>query len=127
MKYYKDHVNNVYAYESNGSQDHLIPSSQTMITESEADALRYPALSLSQRRESMRCSAWQLRRALTQEGLRAAVESAIAAADQDTKDMWEYATEYQRMHPIVLALATTLNKTGSEIDALFDLALTIVE
>ena len=42
MKYYKNSENQVYAFESDGSQDAFIPSGLVPITEAEADALRYP-------------------------------------------------------------------------------------
>jgi hypothetical protein len=44
MKYYKDADNQVYAYESDGSQDEWIKPGLTAITEAEADALRFPPL-----------------------------------------------------------------------------------
>jgi hypothetical protein len=44
MKFFKDAQNNVYAYESDGSQDALIPSGLTPITSQQADALRVPEL-----------------------------------------------------------------------------------
>ena len=40
MKHYKDSNNNIYAYESDGSQDHLIPDNYIAITDKEADAIR---------------------------------------------------------------------------------------
>tara|TARA_Y100000593_G_scaffold11930_1_gene21727 strand:- start:22 stop:291 length:270 start_codon:yes stop_codon:yes gene_type:complete len=40
MKHYKDSSNNIYAYESDGSQDHLIPDNYIAITDEEADAIR---------------------------------------------------------------------------------------
>jgi hypothetical protein len=39
MKIYKDQNNNVYAYEADGSQDHLI-GDKILITQEEADTLR---------------------------------------------------------------------------------------
>jgi hypothetical protein len=42
MKYYKDADNQVYAYESDGSQDAYIPEDLILITEEEADELRKP-------------------------------------------------------------------------------------
>jgi hypothetical protein len=42
MKYYKDEQNQVYVYESDGSQDAYIKPGLTPITEYEADALRFP-------------------------------------------------------------------------------------
>lgn len=92
------------------------------------DTLASPPLpTIEQIRSQMKCEAWQLRRALTQIGLRSAVEAVVAAADQDTKDMWDYAVTYRRNHPIVAALAASLNKTDADIDALFDLASTFTE
>jgi hypothetical protein len=40
MKIYKDTNNNLWAYEENGSQDHLIPANFIFITNEEADAIR---------------------------------------------------------------------------------------
>ena len=39
MKHYKDKKNNVYAYEPDGSRDHLIPKDFVSITDTEAKAL----------------------------------------------------------------------------------------
>lgn len=39
MKYYKDFQNNVYAFELDGSQDHLIKSGLTQINPNEIDLL----------------------------------------------------------------------------------------
>jgi hypothetical protein len=40
MKHYKDTNNNLWAYEANGSQDHLIPANFILITNEEAEAIR---------------------------------------------------------------------------------------
>ena len=48
MKYYKDENNQVYAFESDGSQDSYIPTHLDPITEVEADELRKPALTPEQ-------------------------------------------------------------------------------
>lgn len=48
MKYYKDKNNTVYAYESDGSQDYIIPYDFLAISEADADALRNPAQTLTQ-------------------------------------------------------------------------------
>ena len=40
MKIYKDTNNNLWAYEKNGSQDHLIPANFILITNEEAKAIR---------------------------------------------------------------------------------------
>ena len=66
---------------------------------------------------------WQIRMALNALGLRAAVESAVAGSDQNTKDAWQYATEFRRDHPLVQAIGAVLGKTSEEMDAVFELAL----
>ena len=40
MKHYTDSKNEIWAYEEDGSQDHLIPDGFTAITNDAADALR---------------------------------------------------------------------------------------
>jgi hypothetical protein len=40
MKHYKSPNNTIYAYELNGSQDHLIPDDFVAISNEEADAIR---------------------------------------------------------------------------------------
>lgn len=40
MKTYKDTNNNLWAYELDGSQDHLIPSDFIQITDEEAESIR---------------------------------------------------------------------------------------
>jgi len=58
MKLFKDSDNNIWAYELDGSQDHLI-GNKTPITKAEADALiqaqdqaRFDALSYAEKRRS---------------------------------------------------------------------------
>jgi hypothetical protein len=70
-------------------------------------------------------SPWQIRKALNISGLRDAVEAAIAAADVTTKDAWEYATEFERDHSLVVSLGGAMGKTVEEMDALFELAKTL--
>lgn len=47
MKYFKDSNNQVYAYESDGSQDAFIKPGLIAITQAEADALRNPPPALA--------------------------------------------------------------------------------
>ena len=68
------------------------------------------------------CTPWQIRKALNQTGLRDAVESAVAVAEQTTKDGWEFATEFRRDDPLLVSMGTALGKTEAELDALFALA-----
>lgn len=67
-------------------------------------------------------SAYQLREALNQTGLRTQVEAAIAAGSQTLKDMWQYKKEYDSEAPEVLAIGQAIGKTESEIRDVFALA-----
>lgn len=67
----------------------------------------------------------QLRQALNRAQLRAQVEAAVSAGDQDLKDWWEFATEFQRNHPLVIAMAQGLGVSDSALDNLFSLAATL--
>ena len=64
----------------------------------------------------------QIRQALTALGLRGSIESEIAAADQDTKDWYEFATAFEENHPAVIALAAALDISQEQVHALFSLA-----
>ena len=68
------------------------------------------------------CTPWQFRKALNQTGLRDTVEAAILAADQTTKDGWEFATEIRSDDPLVISMASFLRKPDDQMDALFTLA-----
>lgn len=67
----------------------------------------------------------QIRQALTASGLRAQVEAAVAAGDQDLKDWWEFATQLEQNHPMVNAMAIGIGVTGEQLDALFELAASL--
>lgn len=67
----------------------------------------------------------QIRQALNAAGLRTQIETAVGASDQDTKDWWEFATTFERNHPMVIAMATGLGVTTTELDNLFILAASI--
>lgn len=43
MKIYKNQNNELFAFEDDGSQDHLILEGMILISEEEANAIRYPA------------------------------------------------------------------------------------
>ena len=40
MKHYKNSLNEIFAYEADGSQDHVIPKEYIAVTDAEADQLR---------------------------------------------------------------------------------------
>lgn len=70
-------------------------------------------------------SAWQVRKVLTQFNLRDAVEAGVAAADQNTKDAWAYAREFQRDDPVLIGMATALGMTNNQINNMFDIGITL--
>lgn len=67
----------------------------------------------------------QIRQALTRAGLRAAVEAAVAAGDQDLKDWWEFSTAFERLNPQVTAMAAALGFSVSDLDQLWALGATL--
>lgn len=54
--------------------------------------------------------------------LRQAVEAAVAGGDQDTRDWWEFATEFERQHPKVVAMGQGLGVSAADMDDLWILA-----
>lgn len=67
----------------------------------------------------------QFKQGLTRIGLRSAVEAAMAAADQDTKDWWADSLNFERSNPVMNGMAVALDKTPADIDNLFRLAVTL--
>lgn len=61
----------------------------------------------------------QIRQALTAAGLRASVEAAVAASDQNTKDWYEFSTAFERAHPAVIAMGIALGVSSDALDALW--------
>lgn len=64
----------------------------------------------------------QIRQAMTIKGLRGSVEAVIAQADQDTKDWYQYSTEFLRDHMKVAAVAAVLHVSETQLDDLWILA-----
>jgi len=72
------------------------------------------------------CSPWQIRKELNAQGLRAAVESAVAAStDQALKDGWQFASEFRSDDPFVISMGAALGKSPAEIAALINYASTL--
>jgi len=66
----------------------------------------------------------QIRLALNELGLRQSVDAAVAAGDQDLKDLWDRALTLRRDHPKVIELGETLGQTPDQMDDLWRLAAT---
>lgn len=67
----------------------------------------------------------QIRQALTAAGLRAQIEAGVAAADQDTRDWWEFATSFESDHPMVLTMCSALGISDEQRGQVFQLAATL--
>ena len=63
----------------------------------------------------------QFKQGLTLIGVRAAVEAAVEAADQDTKDWYRESTTFERDNAVMNSMAAALGKTPDDIDNLFRL------
>lgn len=119
MKTYKTPDNRLYAFELDGSQDHLIGAEMVLITEDEAALIR--AVSIAPTKITS-ITPRQIRQVLTAAGVRAQAEAAVAAGDQDLKDWWEFASSFERDHPVLISMATSLGLTEAQIDELFQQA-----
>ncbi len=102
MKYYKDKNNEVYAYESDGSQDEFITDDLTLISEQEALAITNPLPS----KEQLIAEAEYQKQALLNEAtaaiapLQDAVDLGIATdAEREQLKAWkEYRVEVNRVN-----------------------------
>lgn len=61
----------------------------------------------------------QCRLMLLQMNMLQTVEDMITQQDQATKIAWEYATEFRRDHPLLLALAANLQLDSAALDNFF--------
>lgn len=64
-------------------------------------------------------TARQGRLALLEAGLLDDIEAALAGFPRDVQITWEYATEFARDWPLLLAVAGALNLSDEQLDALF--------
>jgi hypothetical protein len=69
-------------------------------------------------------TSYQLRTALNQLSLRAAVETAVAAASQQIKDAWQYQQAFTETDSMVQQIATAIQEV-SDIPTVFTLASTL--
>jgi hypothetical protein len=71
-------------------------------------------------------SAWKLRKALNQVGMRQQIEDAVAnSGDQNWKDAWEFVTDWDSDHPLLLAGLSSLNMTEEQMYSIFELAASL--
>lgn len=84
-----------------------------------------PEEQLAAERAAMVCSPLQGRLALRQVGMFDQVQAAIAAADDTTKDAFEYAVEWRRTSPMMVSLAAAIGLGETQMDDLFRTAMAI--
>jgi hypothetical protein len=84
-----------------------------------------PSRTMDQLRADMKCTAYQIRQALTQAGLRDQVEAAVAVGDQALLDAWHYAQTFERLHPKILEIGIALGQTEQQLDDLFTFGMTL--
>jgi hypothetical protein len=120
MKYYKQN-NEVYAYELDGSQDHLIGDKVAMTVEEVEAHLNPPVVVIA----PTVITPLQARLALSQIGLRHQIEDSMLTATQDIKDFYEFALEWRRDNAQLMAMATSLGMDSVAIDNFFLLASTL--
>lgn len=97
-----------------------------VMTEAEIASALPPGLTTLEKRAQLQpLSAWQVRKVLTQFNLRAQVETAIANADQATKDAWNHANAYSRDSALLNSMATVLGMTATQLDQMFIVGVTL--
>lgn len=121
MKYFKNSLGEVFGYdETDPTQESLIEAAVSVGWEDVSSI--WPPAPVPPKVTQV--SPRQFRLALNQAGLRQTVETAVASADQDTKDTWEFATQVDRGDPALNAMAASLGITDAQLDDLFTLAAT---
>jgi len=99
------------------------PQGMTLLTDTQVAAIRAAQVPAP---APLTCTPFQIRAALTQQGLRPQVEAAVTAStDQTIKDAWQYAQQFVENDKFITQMATALGKSQADIHALFQLAVTL--
>lgn len=123
VKYFKNPADqSVWGYPADGSQDSIIPANFTRMSDADVAALVAATTPPPQVPD---LTPRQIRMALTRVNLRAQVEAAVAAGDQDLKDWWEQSLAFERAHPRVETMRVALNQTTQQVDAIWALGKTL--
>lgn len=124
MKYFQNPADSsIWAYEEDGSQDHLIPEGFFRLTDAQAQAalVNLP----SEPYIPFSVTPFQAKAALFQAGLLPSVQAAIAAASPIAQLAWSDATEFTRDSPTIASLSAQLGLSSAQVDALFIAAAAI--
>lgn len=102
------------------------PLDARVATQDEIEAIQNPAILPEEKRALLSAlNAWQIRKVLTQYGLRKQVEDAVLNADQNTQDAWHYATSFKRDDAILNGMAVQLSISDEQLDSMFELGITL--
>lgn len=128
MKYFKKNTE-VWAFEEDGSQDHLITAEFIQMTAEEIDAHINPPIPEPEPipPAPLVVSRFQALAALMQAGLLEQVEAymALETTDPFTRLAWKEAQEFREDSPMLANLATLLGLTSEQVSELFQIAKTI--
>ena len=127
MKYYKDENNEVYAYESDGSQDAYIEPGLIPIPEEEMLELTAPKVEVPQACTSGQglVSLFALK-GITEKDLWARINSITDPVARYTAQIaYSRSTIWERSSQTVRTLAQLLDLTESDLDQLFTYAVTV--
>lgn len=91
-----------------------------MLEESPAET--HEEWALRKRRERMKATRFQAKAALMQAGLLPAAEQAVVDADDPMIDLAWTEASFERLSPIVQALAAQMGLTDEQLDVLFEAA-----
>ncbi|WP_392561549.1 hypothetical protein RHO12_10475 [Orbus sturtevantii] len=124
MKYFKDINNQVFAYESDGSQDSYISSDLIVISEDEAkELIKKIQDKIDQKIESTipaSLTKRQLMLQLNKLGLYQKVMDLINKPEYlDLKIEYDCSTEFARQHNLIVAIAKQFDLSSDDIDNLF--------
>ncbi len=86
---------------------------------------QYEARKAAERRSKHRCTPRQARLALASSGSLTALQEAVQASGDVVRIEWEYATEIERSSPLIAVVSSGMGWTEEELDALFELAMTL--
>ncbi|AZN69315.1 hypothetical protein DX910_14730 [Acinetobacter haemolyticus] len=137
MKYFKDTENNVYAFESDGSQDERITETMTLMSFDEVDRHLYPQKYLTDDEKqtlylkSLKpLSRRQFMLALVENNLDEAIEAAIAAIEDEKQRKiisieYKDAQSFERLSESVTFMCNLLNLSDEDVNAMWEYGQTL--
>jgi len=120
MKHYKKADNSVWAFEDDGSQDHLITNEMVLMTAEELSIFLTPPVVIP---NSVTMA--QARLALLDANLLDTVITNVSAMPRSAQIRWEFSSTVNRNSELVIALAGVLGLDSTALDNLFIAAATL--